>query len=50
MAGLSSSATLRAVPAAAGGRAAEVVALIHGGRTKEMVVPARDLVQEFAER
>jgi hypothetical protein len=52
VAGLSSAATLRAAPVLVqeGRRAAEVVALVQGSRPKEMLVPARDLVHEFAER
>ena len=51
VAGLSSAATLRAAPALVmeSRRPAEVVALIRGGRPKEMLVPARELVHEFAE-
>jgi hypothetical protein len=52
VAGLSSAATLRAAPALVmeSRRPAEAVALVHGGRPKEMLVPARELVHEFAER
>jgi hypothetical protein len=52
VAGLSSAATLRAAPGLVTEmrRPAEVVALVRGGRPKEMLVPARELVHEFAER
>src|SRR5262249_20819257 len=52
VAGLSSAATLRAAPGLVTEvrRPAEVVALVRGERPKEMLVPARELVHEFAER